>query len=365
MEISCMDWERKPLINELTQGKLLVNQLRFHLNNSSSSSSSNGEMIIEQILASFNKALMMLTNCGNTRDSSPLRASTPPLPLPPPPLVPMSGMSESPRSAIESPGSDDYDRRDMFKKRKTLPRWTEQVRVCSGTGLEGPLEDGYSWRKYGQKDILGAKYPRGYYRCTHRNVQGCLATKQVQRSDEDPSVFDVTYRGRHTCVQASHIISTSQSANDKAEVQGNHNKQEQEKPKQAQEILLNFKTGLKVKTEDLDGTEFTPSSFSFPSTPIEYTKTENHIFSSLSLDNNFMGSFSPSFVSPTTSGSNYFSPCRMNNIAPNFQTCDSDHAEIISAATSCTNSPILDIHFSLDSLEFDPNFPFDSSGFFN
>ncbi|KAK9103831.1 hypothetical protein Sjap_021085 [Stephania japonica] len=357
---TCMDWEMKPLINELTQGKLLVNQLRFHLNNSSSSS---GELIIEEILASLNKALMMLSNCGSARDSSLLQATTPP--PPPPPLVPMSGTSESPRSAIESPGSDESDRRDMFKKRKTLPRWTEHVRVCSGTGLEGPLEDGYSWRKYGQKDILGAKYPRGYYRCTHRNVQGCLATKQVQRSDEDPSVFDVTYRGRHTCVQASHVVTTSQSANNKAEVQGNHNKQEQEKPKQAQEILLNFKTGLKVKTEDLDGRDLTSSSFSFPSTPIECTKPENHIFSSLSLDNNFMGSFSPSFISPTTSESNYFSPCRVNNIGPNFQTSDSDHADIISAATSCTNSPILDIHFSLDSLEFDPNFPFDTSGFFN
>jgi hypothetical protein len=44
--------------------------------------------------------------------------------------------------------------------RKAVPRWTEQVRVSPGVGLEGPLDDGYSWRKYGQKDILGAKYPR-------------------------------------------------------------------------------------------------------------------------------------------------------------------------------------------------------------
>jgi len=34
------------------------------------------------------------------------------------------------------------------------------VKDCSGTGLEGPLDDGYSWRKYGQKDILGANFPR-------------------------------------------------------------------------------------------------------------------------------------------------------------------------------------------------------------
>lgn len=48
----------------------------------------------------------------------------------------------------------------MLCCRKTLPKWTDQVRVCSGTALEGPPDDGFSWRKYGQKDILGAKHPR-------------------------------------------------------------------------------------------------------------------------------------------------------------------------------------------------------------
>ena len=41
----------------------------------------------------------------------------------------------------------------------SLPR-TEQVRVSSEMGLERTLDDGYSWRKYGQKDILGSSYPR-------------------------------------------------------------------------------------------------------------------------------------------------------------------------------------------------------------
>jgi hypothetical protein len=41
---------------------------------------------------------------------------------------------------------------------------------------------------------------RGYYRCTHRHSQGCPATKQVQRTDEDPTVYDVIYHGGHTCV---------------------------------------------------------------------------------------------------------------------------------------------------------------------
>ncbi|KAI6672191.1 hypothetical protein NL676_000097 [Syzygium grande] len=36
-----------------------------------------------------------------------------------------------------------------------------------------------------------------YYRCTHRYVQGRLAPKQVQRSD--PTAFEITYHGRHSC----------------------------------------------------------------------------------------------------------------------------------------------------------------------
>ncbi|PRQ32457.1 putative transcription factor WRKY family [Rosa chinensis] len=39
-----------------------------------------------------------------------------------------------------------------------LSLWTKQVRVSSGNGM--PLGDGHIWRKYGQKEILGAKYPR-------------------------------------------------------------------------------------------------------------------------------------------------------------------------------------------------------------
>lgn len=41
-----------------------------------------------------------------------------------------------------------------------MEKWSEQVKVCSGSMVEGPLSDGYSWRKYGQKDILGANHPR-------------------------------------------------------------------------------------------------------------------------------------------------------------------------------------------------------------
>ncbi|GLT46649.1 hypothetical protein SLA2020_203920 [Shorea laevis] len=77
--------------------------------------------------------------------------------------------------------------------------------------------DGYRWRKHWQKDVLGSKYPREYYRCSHRHSQRCLATKQVQRSNNDPSIFEVTvtYWGRHTCEQSSSHLPQSIEAESK------------------------------------------------------------------------------------------------------------------------------------------------------
>lgn len=74
----------------------------------------------------------------------------------------MEGRSSSPQSGgSESPRSENWEEEEgMCKKRKGLPKWSSQVRVCLGGGIEGPLDDGFNWRKYGQKDILGAKYPR-------------------------------------------------------------------------------------------------------------------------------------------------------------------------------------------------------------
>lgn len=40
---------------------------------------------------------------------------------------------------------------------------------------------------------------RLYFRCTYKDEHGCLARRQVQRSEADPSVFLVTYFGDHTC----------------------------------------------------------------------------------------------------------------------------------------------------------------------
>ncbi|GJN34372.1 hypothetical protein PR202_gb23026 [Eleusine coracana subsp. coracana] len=48
-------------------------------------------------------------------------------------------------------------------------------------------------------ELMKTENYRAYYRCTHRHSRGCLATKQVQRTDGDPRLFDVVYVGEHSC----------------------------------------------------------------------------------------------------------------------------------------------------------------------
>ncbi|PWA41150.1 DNA-binding WRKY [Artemisia annua] len=59
--------------------------------------------------------------------------------------------------------------------------------------VDKPADDGYNWRKYGQKQVKGSEYPRSYYKCTHPN---CPVKKQVERSVEG-LVTEIIYKGQH------------------------------------------------------------------------------------------------------------------------------------------------------------------------
>jgi len=65
--------------------------------------------------------------------------------------------------------------------------------VLTAAELE-TLDDGYRWRKYGQKLVKGNPHPRSYYKCTHA---GCAVRKHVERSSTDESSVLVTYEGSH------------------------------------------------------------------------------------------------------------------------------------------------------------------------
>lgn len=79
--------------------------------------------------------------------------------------------------------------REKKQKKALQPRVALQTR--SETDI---LDDGYKWRKYGQKAVKNNVHPRSYYRCTHVN---CSVKKRVERCVQDPGMVMTTYQGVH------------------------------------------------------------------------------------------------------------------------------------------------------------------------
>lgn len=103
--------------------------------------------------------------------------------------------------AVQSPGPKSRKRKNHQKKT-----------VCHVTA-DSLSADPWAWRKYGQKPIKGSPYPRNYYRCS--SSKGCVARKQVERSNSDPNIFIVTYTGDHTHPKPTHRNSLAGSTRNK------------------------------------------------------------------------------------------------------------------------------------------------------
>ncbi|CAI9090894.1 OLC1v1025774C1 [Oldenlandia corymbosa var. corymbosa] len=65
--------------------------------------------------------------------------------------------------------------------------------AAAAAELSRNAEDGYSWRKYGQKHVKGSEYPRSYYKC---NNSSCPVKKKVERS-HDGEITEIIYKGAH------------------------------------------------------------------------------------------------------------------------------------------------------------------------
>lgn len=83
--------------------------------------------------------------------------------------------------------------------------------------LDKPGDDGYNWRKYGQKHVKGSDYPRSYYKCTHLN---CPVKKKVERS-HDGQITEIIYKGQHN----HEVPKPNKRAKDGSDLNGHANSQ--------------------------------------------------------------------------------------------------------------------------------------------
>ncbi|KAI4302462.1 hypothetical protein MLD38_038203 [Melastoma candidum] len=164
------DTRKKRMINDLLMGRDLAVQLQGIMSDPHPSSADKAREILGKILGSFSRGISTVSSFEGDGEGS------------------LSGESGESKSRHGEKG------RGCYKRRKGSQSWT---------AVNSTTEDGYSWRKYGQKEILNSKFPRCYYRCTRKHDQGCKATKQVQRMEEDPNMYQITYIGHHTCREIS------------------------------------------------------------------------------------------------------------------------------------------------------------------
>ncbi|KAL6998525.1 hypothetical protein U1Q18_008654 [Sarracenia purpurea var. burkii] len=170
---------RKKAIQELIRGHDLAKQLRVIIGGANGyrghDRSLSADDIVTKILASFIQTISIL-NCSTTDAVSQIPADG----------LKFDDSGESRKASVVK------DRRRCFKKsRKASETCTRLAPTL--------IDDGHSWRKYGQKVIFNAKHPRSYYRCTHKYEQGCQATKQVQKTEDYPPMYRITYHAHHTC----------------------------------------------------------------------------------------------------------------------------------------------------------------------
>ncbi|CAN6300478.1 unnamed protein product [Urochloa humidicola] len=78
--------------------------------------------------------------------------------------------------------------------RRHVPTPAQRI-IVQTTSEVDLLDDGYRWRKYGQKVVKGNPHPRSYYKCTY---QGCDVKKHIERSSQDPKAVITTYEGKHS-----------------------------------------------------------------------------------------------------------------------------------------------------------------------
>ncbi|KAF3447905.1 hypothetical protein FNV43_RR08612 [Rhamnella rubrinervis] len=197
MEVSWpenLSTSRKMVIRELMVGRELAKQLQSVLANTDGSGSE--KYLVMKIVKSLSDTLFIL----NVKEGDEVSV-----------FSQIQAVSSLDSPCLDTGKSEEYsqencksttttttttlpnkkNRRGCYDRRRTLQTWKRDSPTL--------INDGQAWRKYGQKMIHNAKYPRHYFRCSYKYDQGCKATKLVQRIQANPPLYRTTYLGHHTC----------------------------------------------------------------------------------------------------------------------------------------------------------------------
>jgi WRKY DNA -binding domain len=98
-----------------------------------------------------------------------------------------------PEASVQERSNLDSAEPDCEKIDESCDKPSEKDQSSSTATTNKSLEDGYNWRKYGQKHVKGCEFPRNYYKCTYPN---CNVKKMVEQS-ANGQITDVVYKGNH------------------------------------------------------------------------------------------------------------------------------------------------------------------------
>ncbi|XP_022727545.1 WRKY transcription factor 1-like [Durio zibethinus] len=141
----------------------------------------------------------------------------------------------------------------LVEKPSTEPRMV--VKTLSEVDI---VNDGYRWRKYGQKLVKGNPNPRSYYRCSN---PGCPVKKHVERASHDAKLVIITYEGRHdhdlpptrTVTHNTTGVNVHSAA---------HNDKSGTKVEESETVCLNSSGAENKSSEQLNGESRTKSELS-------------------------------------------------------------------------------------------------------
>ncbi|XP_057724853.1 WRKY DNA-binding transcription factor 70-like isoform X3 [Arachis stenosperma] len=167
--------KKRIIIKELVQGQEAATQLKLLLQNPIGDTSLSAEELLGNVLTSFAETLSLLASNHSQEQPCPSDDYS-------------GGESHCMKRSNLTPPKKVG--RGCYKRRRTEHTWTT---------ISPTADDNHAWRKYGEKEIQNSKFPRSYFRCSRKYDQNCRAIKHVQRTQENPCMYQITYIGMHTC----------------------------------------------------------------------------------------------------------------------------------------------------------------------